>query len=217
LDLSRLAEDAVHAIQTSATVRGVILTIDPGEEVPIFGDPTRLHQLLGNLLSNAIKFSPPASTVTVEIEANSDSLFLKVVDRGRGIPADKLETVFDRFQQVEHTDASKKGGTGLGLAICRSIVQQHGGAIWAQSNLSPTESHHTALPPSHNGVHTTHAGRGTTLWVQFMRIARATDAIAPLHLDTPAQRGEALIPDRGEGLIAARDHNPGIRAYAAEQ
>ncbi len=58
LDLSRLAEDAVHAIQTSATVAGIVLTIDPGEEVPIFGDPTRLHQLLGNLLSNAIKFSP---------------------------------------------------------------------------------------------------------------------------------------------------------------
>ena len=58
LDLSRLAEEAVHAIQTSATVAGIRLTIDPGDEVPVFGDPTRLHQLLGNLLSNAIKFSP---------------------------------------------------------------------------------------------------------------------------------------------------------------
>src|SRR5580698_4187442 len=68
LDLSRLAEDAVHAIQTSAAVAGVVLTIDPGEEVPIFGDPTRLHQLLGNLLSNAIKFSPKGGRVHVIVD-----------------------------------------------------------------------------------------------------------------------------------------------------
>jgi signal transduction histidine kinase len=201
-DLGREALETMTALAEAAEVELDLTCHAPRDSIYFDADPDRILQVLTNLLSNAIKFSPPASTVTVEIEANSDSLFLKVVDRGRGIPADKLETVFDRFQQVEHTDASKKGGTGLGLAICRSIVQQHGGAIWAQSNLSPTESHHTALPPSHNGVHTTHAGRGTTLWVQFMRIARATDAIAPLHLDTPAQRGEALIPDRGEGLIA---------------
>ncbi len=64
LDLNRLAEEAVHAMQTSATVHGIVLTMEPGEEVPIFGDPTRLHQLLGNLLSNAIKFSPAAGAST---------------------------------------------------------------------------------------------------------------------------------------------------------
>ncbi len=64
LDLYRLAEEAVHAIQTSATVAGIKLTIEPGSEVPVFGDPTRLHQLLGNLLSNAIKFSPRGGAST---------------------------------------------------------------------------------------------------------------------------------------------------------
>ncbi len=57
-----------------------------------------------------------------------------MVDTGRGVPVDKLESIFDRFGQVEAGDASKKGGTGLGLAICKSIVGQHGGTIWAERN-----------------------------------------------------------------------------------
>jgi CheY-like chemotaxis protein len=98
-----------------------------------------------------------------------------------------LEAVFDRFQQVESSDASKKGGTGLGLAICRSIIQQHGGAIWAQAN---------------------HGGPGTTLWVQLSRSARASDAASPGHMDAP---------ERGEGLILVCDDDPGIRVVVAEQ
>jgi signal transduction histidine kinase len=56
-----------------------------------------------------------------------------ISDRGRGIPRDKLETIFERFQQVDASDSRLKGGTGLGLAICRGIVQQHGGRVWAES------------------------------------------------------------------------------------
>ena len=86
LDLSRLAEDAVHAIQTSATVAGVVLTIDPGDEVPIFGDPTRLHQLLGNLLSNAIKFSPRGGRVHVIVDNVDSYARVQVLDEGPGHP-----------------------------------------------------------------------------------------------------------------------------------
>ena len=114
----------------------------------------RILQVLTNLLSNAIKFSPPASTVRVHTDATSDSILLKVVDEGRGIPSEKLDSIFDRFQQVEPSDARQKGGTGLGLAICRSIVQQHSGSIWAQRNL----------------------GVGTTLYVMLPRTTRSTDA-----------------------------------------
>lgn len=62
-------------------------------------------------------------------------LWFQVIDQGQGIPADKLESVFERFQQVDASDAREKGGTGLGLAICRKIVEQHGGKIWAESVL----------------------------------------------------------------------------------
>jgi CheY-like chemotaxis protein len=135
-----------------------------------------------------VKFSATGSTVSVQIDSNPNSLLLRVVDQGRGIPADKLEAVFDRFQQVESSDSSKKGGTGLGLAICRSIIQQHGGAIWAQAN---------------------HDGPGTTLWVQLSRSARASDAASPGRIGAPAERGE--------GLILVCDDDPGIRVVVAEQ
>jgi CheY-like chemotaxis protein len=97
-------------------------------------DPDRLQQVMTNLLSNAIKFSPPGSTVTVSLDRLLDGVTISVKDNGRGIPKDKLESIFDRFQQVDASDARQKGGTGLGLAICRTIVQQHGGRIWAERN-----------------------------------------------------------------------------------
>ena len=59
---------------------------------------------------------------------------LSVIDHGRGIPADKLEAIFGRFQQVDASDSRQKGGSGLGLAICRTIVLQHSGRIWAERN-----------------------------------------------------------------------------------
>jgi signal transduction histidine kinase len=69
-----------------------------------------------------------------------------VKDQGRGIPTDKLESIFERFHQVDASDSRKKGGTGLGLAICRSIVQQHGGQLWVESTLGEGSSFYFTLP-----------------------------------------------------------------------
>ncbi|MEO6983189.1 MAG: response regulator, partial [Edaphobacter sp.] len=115
------------------------------------------------------------STVRVHTDATSDSILLKVVDEGRGIPSDKLDSIFDRFQQVEPSDARQKGGTGLGLAICRSIVQQHSGSIWAQRNL----------------------GVGTTLYVMLPRTTRATDISIPAQ---PRGEGAILVCDDDAGI-----------------
>ncbi|MEG4800016.1 PAS domain S-box protein [Microcoleus sp. ARI1-B5] len=76
----------------------------------------------------------------------SSSILIAVKDQGRGIPADKLEMVFERFQQVDASDSRQKGGTGLGLAICRSIVQQHGGRIWVESVLGEGSTFFLSLP-----------------------------------------------------------------------
>jgi len=69
-----------------------------------------------------------------------------IQDQGRGIPAEKLETVFERFQQVDASDSREKGGTGLGLAICRQIVEQHGGRIWVESILGKGSTFYFTLP-----------------------------------------------------------------------
>jgi CheY-like chemotaxis protein len=89
--------------------------------------------VLTNLLSNAIKFSPSGTSVQVTVEPRDGEAVFRVADQGRGIPHDRLESIFERFQQVDSSDSRQKGGTGLGLAICRSIVGQHGGRIWAES------------------------------------------------------------------------------------
>ncbi len=129
LDLSRLAEEAVHAIQTSATVAGIVLTIDPGDEVPIFGDPTRLHQLLGNLLSNAIKFSPRGGRVHVIVD-NADSYArVQVLDEGPGIPEGERDQLFERFYRLASSTEMGVPGTGLGLAIAKSVAEAHEGFV----------------------------------------------------------------------------------------
>jgi PAS domain S-box-containing protein len=131
--LNELAQQVVDAMQPMADAASIRLVIQ-AEPTPIEADPDRLQQVITNLLSNAIKFSPPDSAVRVEVQPAEDGAILKVVDQGRGIPTDKLESIFDRFQQVDASDARQKGGTGLGLAICRTIVHQHGGRIWAEHN-----------------------------------------------------------------------------------
>gem|GEM_PF-850566 len=79
-------------------------------------------------------------------ENKQPTVLFQVRDQGRGIPADKIETIFGRFQQVDASDSRKKGGTGLGLAVCRSIVQHHEGQIWAQSTLGEGSSFYFTLP-----------------------------------------------------------------------
>jgi PAS domain S-box-containing protein len=145
ISLDDLVRQAVEAMQPMADSEEVYLASD-SNSVFIEADADRLLQVLTNLLSNAIKFSPPRSTVRVATVRTSDGVTVSVIDEGRGVPADKLETIFDRFQQVDASDSRQKGGTGLGLAICRTIVQQHGGRIWAEQNGSRGAVFHFFLP-----------------------------------------------------------------------
>jgi PAS domain S-box-containing protein len=144
-DAAVLMRKSAEAVLSVAAENNINLSILP-ETAKIWADPDRIVQLLVNLLSNAIKFSAAESTVTVRVEDLGDRVLFEVKDRGRGIPADKLETIFGRFQQVDASDSRQKGGTGLGLAICRSIVQQHGGRIWAESVVSEGSSFYFTVP-----------------------------------------------------------------------
>ncbi len=129
LDLYQLADEAVHAIQTSARVAGVELYIQPGEETPIFGDANRLHQLLSNLLSNAIKFSPRGGRVHVIVD-NVDSYGrVQVLDEGPGIPETERDQLFERFYRLASSLEMGVPGTGLGLAIAKSVAEAHEGFV----------------------------------------------------------------------------------------
>ena len=145
-----LFERATTLLQTTAQKANVRFSLQ-ANKVNVWADPDRILQLLTNLISNAIKFSPPASTIPSEIKLTAhyvtpDEVLIEVQDHGRGIPADKLQQIFERFKQVDASDSRAMGGTGLGLAICRSIVTQHGGHIWATSTLGEGSTFHFTLP-----------------------------------------------------------------------
>ena len=133
VQLAEIVRQAIEGMQPVAEAAGVQLIHDT-TQAEIDADPDRLLQVLTNLLSNAIKFSPPNSTVSIMLRPGVSGVTLSVIDHGRGIPADKLEAIFGRFQQVDASDSRQKGGSGLGLAICRTIVLQHSGRIWAERN-----------------------------------------------------------------------------------
>ncbi|MBG1241920.1 ATP-binding response regulator [Nostoc sp. NZL] len=161
-DLLIMATETMQAMADKLQVKLIVhpLAID------LWADPDRLLQTLTNLISNAIKFSEPGDTVWVSatlaehkgvgFEENEHSstqgtplpsfLLITIRDEGRGIPEDKLQLIFERFQQVDASDSRKKGGTGLGLAICRNIVQQHNGKIWVESTLGEGSTFYVLLP-----------------------------------------------------------------------
>ncbi len=132
--------------QTGASKAQLRITFN-SQGVNVWADPDRILQTLTNLISNAIKFSPPGTEIHLRsrrIDANEAEI--QVRDQGRGIPQDKLESIFERFHQVDASDSRAMGGTGLGLAICRSIITQHGGHIWATSIPTKGSTFHFTLP-----------------------------------------------------------------------
>lgn len=105
----------------------------PPELPPVNADPERIHQVLFNLLDNAFRFTPDGGSVTVRATRGDDVCEVSVQDTGPGIPEEHLPLVFERFYRVDPSRSRDDGGTGIGLAIARSIVDAHGGRIWAES------------------------------------------------------------------------------------
>jgi two-component system sensor histidine kinase VicK len=135
----------------AAQKAGVRLAIRPSG-LEVYADPDRILQALANLISNAIKFSPAGGDVRLSaLSLDSHEVEIEVADQGRGIPANMLEKIFERFNQVDASDSRERGGTGLGLAICRSIVDQHEGRIWATSQPGHGSTFHFTLPTHPSG------------------------------------------------------------------
>jgi signal transduction histidine kinase len=128
-----LVEAAVGQVQVIAEEAGVRVRVGRTEGL-VYADADRVVQTLLNLLSNAIKFSHPGGSVLLRSKSNGAFVEFAIRDDGRGIPEDKLDRIFTRFEQVDSSDAREKGGFGLGLSISRSIVERLGGRMWALNN-----------------------------------------------------------------------------------
>jgi PAS domain S-box-containing protein len=108
--------------------------VSDGSEIEVLVDPDRIVQVLVNLVSNAIKFSSAGARIELSARIDGSAVEFSVRDHGRGIPPEMLDSIFDRFQQVQDSDSRQKGGSGLGLSICRALVELHAGRIWAENS-----------------------------------------------------------------------------------
>ncbi len=133
LDLRLLLLTVADELSPLAAQKHIRMAMPPaGTTPPIVADETKLVQVVRNLLSNAIKFSPDGSLIEIEAGMAGPRVWVRVSDRGVGIPEAELEAIFDKFIQSSKTRTGA-GGTGLGLAICREILAGHKGRIWASN------------------------------------------------------------------------------------
>ena len=126
----------VMSVDAKAHRHKLIVRLDDG--LPkIHADKGRIDQVIINIISNAIKYTPDGGTIIINsFSASPDSVTVRVIDNGLGIPEKDLTRIFERFYRVEKSRTSATGGTGLGLAIAKELVEAHGGSINIQSKLN---------------------------------------------------------------------------------
>jgi signal transduction histidine kinase len=130
-DVALLVRDSQETFQPAAAAHGIEVLCEIGSNIPpVAIDEERILQVLSNLVGNALKFTEKGGKVSIRVEARDSDVRLSVADTGEGIPSDRLEKIFDRFFQ---NDSKGRRGLGLGLHIAKSIVEAHGGRIWAES------------------------------------------------------------------------------------
>src|SRR5258706_1775207 len=138
-DLEGEIETTLKTVALRAHQKGLELLADLRPEVPglLIGDPTRVRQVLINLLGNAIKFTDRGEVVLrIELDEPGEGatmLHFSVTDTGVGIPAAKIESIFEAFTQADNSTTRRYGGTGLGLTISKKLVEMMGGRIWVES------------------------------------------------------------------------------------
>jgi len=135
LDLASVTKAAINVVQPAADAKGITLhySAQPGLGA-ISADSARIQQIIWNLLSNAVKFTPQGGRIAIRLEQNeSNAARVTVTDTGKGIEAEFLPRVFDRFRQADSSTTRSFGGLGLGLAIVRHLVELHGGTVSAES------------------------------------------------------------------------------------
>ncbi len=147
LEMGGLVRDVVERMHAAARSKGVALDAQlPDEPLPVIGDAQRLAQVLLNLLSNALQHTPPGGQISVSAQRAGAEIHVAVRDTGEGIPREDVPHVFDRLYRADRARSRDVGGSGLGLSIARSLVEAHGGRIWAESELGEGATFTFALP-----------------------------------------------------------------------
>lgn len=146
--LEQIIKNVYHINKSAAKDKKINFSYEIDEKLPnyIYGDRTKIMQVLMNLTSNAIKFTPSGKKVKINAQKQSDRLAFHIIDEGIGIDANRLESIFDPFEQEDTSVTREFGGSGLGLAISRSIVNLMNGSITAQSDKSIGSTFKVTIP-----------------------------------------------------------------------
>ena len=137
IDMKALVDEVLEAqiIHIDKNGHKLVYKVDETQEYYIYGDSTRIKQVLHNIMSNAIKYSIDPGTITVSLRKEKARIIVEVADTGIGIPASDLARIFERFYRVDKARSRKLGGTGLGLSIAKELVELHGGNIRIDSEI----------------------------------------------------------------------------------
>ena len=161
-DLTVLLERGIEAVQLLAQQKRLHLEVLCTSHLPsLYLDEARMQEVFDNLLSNAVKFTPEGGTIQMMVGLQDESqrrVEIRVCNTGRGIPAEDVTRIFDKFYQSAYHRQEKQQGTGLGLTIARHIVEAHGGKIWAESQVGEGATFVVVLPVSHSTANLVLAG-----------------------------------------------------------
>lgn len=149
--LEEIVDHATELIRLQAAAKNIQIKTSVAP-LTAWADKDQLVRVVLNLLSNAVKFSPENSMVEVVVEDFGPTACVSVKDCGRGIPKDRTQKIFEKFEQIYASDVKKNGGTGLGLAICKAIVSEHGGEIGVRSEEGNGSQFWFTVPKAANGV-----------------------------------------------------------------
>jgi signal transduction histidine kinase len=183
LDLAAFLDNVVLTVAPFAEKKGVRLTFTSAEpRVDLFFEPEKFEKVFYNLLSNASKFTPTGGAIDVTIDApRGGRIQVSVRDSGKGIPADQLPFIFDRFHQVDGSNTREHEGTGIGLALVKEMIELHGGSIRVESR----------------------PGEGTAFFVELLL---GTDHLQPDQIDHSA--ADEPLPTRLRPITANGPHHP---------
>jgi CheY-like chemotaxis protein len=211
-----LVGEVIKTLMVKAQEKDIFLRLKLSEPIPekVLGDPTRLRQIFTNLISNAIKFTDEGG-VEVALyltEADGETRFaIDVIDNGIGIPADKVEAIFDPFTQADSSTTRKFGGTGLGLAISRDFARMMGGDIVAISDVGKGSVFHATIDPG--------ALDGVRLLQPDEALAACDEAPDAGHVAWQFNAGRVLVVDDGEEnreLVTLVLEEAGLQVDSAE-
>jgi signal transduction histidine kinase len=146
-DVAASLRGVIDRLRQIAQDKEISMTLAaPGDAITVSADGVRMEQVFTNLLGNALKFTPRGGRIWVAAEDLGSEVLVTVADSGVGIPAEHLDRVFDRFYRVPLPAGSAVEGTGLGLSICKAVVEEHGGRIWAESQIGRGSRFFVAIP-----------------------------------------------------------------------